>query len=192
MTTRRRTAKLDDDAGARPAIQPPDDAYFEVDGRRWRRSDPRVPPALRQQLVNELMSARRAVGTAADEVERRQARRRVQDAKVALGERGRAWWLDGEPADLQPRIEAAIRALLRSRREGATICPSEAARIADGSSWRRLLPTVREQAVGLARAGQIVILRDRVPATVDLTRGVLRYRLADVAPTRRVTTRRKR
>jgi len=173
------------------ATPPPADAFLEIDGRKWRRSDPSIPPALRQQLVNELMSARRAVGTAADASGRREARRRVQDAKVALGERGRAWWLDASPTDLEPRIEAAIRTLLRSRHDGATICPSEPARVVDAQFWRRLLPAVRVQAVRLARAGQLVILRDRVPATGDLTKGVLRYKLAGPAPVRLAPTRRK-
>jgi len=156
---------------------PPADAFLEIDGRKWRRSDPRIPPALRQQLVNELMSARRAVRAATGAMETRAARQRVQDAKVALGERGAAWWLEATPADLERRAEAAIRALLRSRLEGATICPSEPARIVDGESWRRLLPMVRERAVRLAEAGQIVIFRARRPATGDLTTGVLRYGL---------------
>lgn len=59
--------------------------WIVVGGRRWRRSDPSIPEPLRQELVGELMDARRRVD-----------RPRVQDAKVALGERGRAWW---EPAD---------------------------------------------------------------------------------------------
>ena len=171
-------------ARARDATPPPEGAFLEVEGRKWRRSDPGIPSGLRQQLVDELMAARRAVGTAADANERREARRRVQDAKVALGERGRAWWLDTAPADLEPRIEAAILALLRSRQDGATICPSEPARIVDGRSWRRLLPVVRERAVRLARAGHIEILRDRVPASGDLTKGVLRYRLTGPSPVR--------
>jgi hypothetical protein len=161
-----------------PRVPPPPDAFLEIDGRRWRRSDPRIPPALRQPLVDELMAARRAVGQAADPEARRAARQRVQDAKVALGERGRAWWLESSPVDHAPRIDAAIRALLRSRKPGATICPSEAARVVDGTAWRRLLPAVRQEAVRLARAGEIVILRNRTPATGDLTAGVLRYALA--------------
>jgi hypothetical protein len=160
-----------------PRPEPPD-AFLEIDGRRWRRSDPRIPPTLRQPLVDELMAARRAVRDAGRDAERRAARRRVQDAKVALGERGRAWWLEASAAELAPRIDAAILALLRSRREGATICPSEPARIVDGEAWRRLLPVVRARAVQLAQAGRIAILRGGEPAGGDLTAGVLRYRLA--------------
>jgi len=169
----------------------PDNAFFTINGRKWRQSDPNIPPLLRQQLVNELMAARRAVGVAVDAIERGAARARVQDAKVALGERGRAWWLDPSPVDLDRRIESAIRALLRNRRDGATICPSEVARIVDGRGWRRHLVAVREQAVRLARAGQIEILRDRAPASGDLTRGVLRYRLAD-SPAARPSPRKRR
>jgi len=32
-----------------------------MDARRWRMSDPSIPDNLRQELVNELMSARRGV-----------------------------------------------------------------------------------------------------------------------------------
>ena len=85
---------------------PPANAFLEVKGRRWRRSDPHIPPSLRQQLVNELMSARREVGTAANDIERRAARRRVHDAKVALGERGRAWWLDASAAAVSAEVSS--------------------------------------------------------------------------------------
>ena len=73
----------------------PDGRYIVVDGRRWRASDPRLPEARRQELVNELMSARRAVGAAkraGDAAAEAQARARVHAAKVALGERGPKWW----------------------------------------------------------------------------------------------------
>lgn len=161
----------------RPSAPPPD-AYLEIEGRKWRRSDPRIPPQLRQELVNELMAARRAVGAAADEATRRRARGRVNDAKVALGERGRAWWLAPSEAGLATRIEAAVRALLHSRRPGATICPSEPARIVDGQSWRPLLPTVRATAAAMAARGEVVVLRGGRRLVRDLTTGVLRYRLA--------------
>ena len=52
----------------------------------------------RDALVLELMMARRAVRTAgADPVARTDARRRVDNAKIALGDRGPVWWADGEP-----------------------------------------------------------------------------------------------
>ena len=66
-----------------------------IDGRRWRATDPSIPEERRQELVNELMAARRAVGAAkraGDESAERAARDRVHAAKVALGERGPKWW----------------------------------------------------------------------------------------------------
>ena len=76
----------------------PDRRYFVVHGRLWRMSDPRLSPENRNELVKELMAARRAVAQAlrhnnASELAR--ARRRVDHAKVALGERGPVWWSDG-------------------------------------------------------------------------------------------------
>ena len=54
----------------------------------------------RQRLVDELMSARRAVRDALDAKDaaaEKTARARVHQAKVALGERGPVWWDDGAP-----------------------------------------------------------------------------------------------
>ena len=60
-----------------------DGRWIVVGGRRWRASDPSIPEPLRQELVDELMDARRAVGAATKagdgEAERR-ARDRVQAA----------------------------------------------------------------------------------------------------------------
>lgn len=73
----------------------PDGHHVIVDGRRWRATDPALPEARRQQLVDELMSARRAVGAAkraGNETAERAARDRVHAAKVGLGERGPKWW----------------------------------------------------------------------------------------------------
>jgi hypothetical protein len=81
-----------------PPERTPDGRYIIVDGRRWRASDPRIPEERRQELVDELMSARRAVAAAkrADDAHaERAARDRVHAAKVALGERGQPWWEPG-------------------------------------------------------------------------------------------------
>lgn len=75
----------------------PDGRYIVVNGRRWRASDPGLPDERRQELVNELMDARRAVGQAKradDAAAEKAARARVNDAKVALGERGTPWWIE--------------------------------------------------------------------------------------------------
>lgn len=75
----------------------PDGRYMVVRGRLWRRSNPGLAQDRRQTLVDELMAARRAVRDAASPDNERQARRRVDAAKRALGERGPVWWSDGAP-----------------------------------------------------------------------------------------------
>lgn len=78
----------------------PDGRYFVVRGRLWRRSNPALTPDQREALVLELMAARRAVKTAqgsGDANALALARKAVDTAKVALGERGAVWWADGTP-----------------------------------------------------------------------------------------------
>lgn len=144
----------------------PDGRYVVVSGRRWRASDPSIPEPLRQQLVDVLMAARRAVRTEGDA-----ARPRVHDAKVALGERGQPWWEDPEPEALSARIAATLRTLLRHR--DGSVCPSEAARVVGGGSWRELMPTVREVAFALADDGQLVVTQRSEPVEAD-AKGPLR------------------
>lgn len=85
--------------------QTPDGRYFVTRGRLWRRANPTLDPATRRLLVKELMSARRAVRDGEDDKAIATARRRVDDAKVALGERGPVWWDDGAP-DYNRRMAA--------------------------------------------------------------------------------------
>ena len=69
-------------------------------GRLWRASDPHLGEEARQQLVNALMAARRAVRDAlgaGDDESLRDARAAVDAAKHGLGERGPVWWDDGAP-----------------------------------------------------------------------------------------------
>lgn len=78
----------------------PDGRYFVVRGRLWRCSNPALGDDERQRLTVELMQARAAVGRALREGDagaEREARQRVDAAKVALGERGASWWDDGAP-----------------------------------------------------------------------------------------------
>ena len=78
----------------------PDGRYIIVNGRRWRASDPRLDPDVRQRLVDDLMDARRDLARArhsGDAALEADARGRVQRAKVALGERGTPWWERPEP-----------------------------------------------------------------------------------------------
>ena len=67
----------------------PDGRYFVVRGRLWRKSNPALDVPTRERLVRDLMSARRAVRDAKGDPEAmKTARHLVDQAKVALGERG--------------------------------------------------------------------------------------------------------
>ena len=79
-----------------------DDRYLVIEGkagpRLWRASNPHLAETERQHLVNQLMSARRAVRSARRRPEALvAARAEVDRAKRALGERGAPWWTDGAP-----------------------------------------------------------------------------------------------
>lgn len=73
----------------------PDGRYFVAKGRLWRCSDPDLAQDARAAAVHALMEARRAVRDAGSDEERRAARKGVDAAKRALGERGPVWWRDG-------------------------------------------------------------------------------------------------
>jgi hypothetical protein len=78
----------------------PDGRYFVVRGRLWRRANPDLPAEQREKLVQELMVAQRAVKLAMRSkqgAELAAARKAVDVAKTALGERGAVWWTDGAP-----------------------------------------------------------------------------------------------
>ena len=141
----------------------PDGRHFIVNGRKWRSTDPAIPEPLRQQLVNVLMKARGDVGgakRAKDEAAEKAARKRVNDAKIALGERGEKWWEPYTDAGLRSRISSTLFTLLRGREADKSICPSEVARcIGAGESWRELMPTVREVAAELAKQNVLNITR---------------------------------
>ncbi|MDO4239284.1 DUF3253 domain-containing protein [Micrococcus sp.] len=151
----------------------PDGRHIIVNGRRWRAADPGIPEALRAELVKELMAARRLVRSRGDNV-----RFRVQDAKVALGERGDPWW---EPTEegRRERLAAAMRALLRRRGEGKTICPSDAARVVGGEDWRDLMPVAREVAGELAAAGVVVVTQKGEAVDMAAARGPVRLAPGD-------------
>ncbi|AUW60313.1 hypothetical protein C1T17_13755 [Sphingobium sp. SCG-1] len=78
----------------------PDGRYFVVRGRLWRTSNPGLASDLRERLVHDLMAARRAVAAARrknDDAAEAAAHAAVDEAKIALGERGPVWWDDGAP-----------------------------------------------------------------------------------------------
>lgn len=151
-----------------------DGRHLIVDGRRWRATDPTLPAERRQALVDELMSARRAVGASrrsGDAEAERAARARVHAAKVALGERGPKWW---------ERIERAVADAVAARGPGKTTCPSEVARaLAGDEDFRPLMPHVREAAAVLAERGEIAVTQRGRPVDARSARGAIRLGLPD-------------
>jgi hypothetical protein len=75
----------------------PDGRYFVVRGRLWRKTNPNLPESERVALTSKLMDARRQLRGKSSPEHRAHARGLVDQAKVALGERGLVWWSDGEP-----------------------------------------------------------------------------------------------
>jgi hypothetical protein len=78
-------------------------------------------------------------------------------------------------------IESAIFDALGRIAPGKSVSPEDVARAVDPDGWRRQLSRVRGTAVGLARAGRLVILRHGKPADPDDFRGVWRMRLPETA-----------
>lgn len=85
----------------------PDGRYVVIDGRRWRATDPAIPEERRQELTNLLMAWRREVRRTKGTGDEARARAGVQASKVALGERGPAWW-EQEDTERRARWEAEV------------------------------------------------------------------------------------
>lgn len=74
-------------------------------------------------------------------------------------------------------VEDAILDAL-SAASGKTVAPDQVAKAIDLERWRRILPQVKAAAVGLARAGQVEILRHNKPVDPEAPiKGVYRLRL---------------
>ena len=89
-----------------------DERWLVIDGRRWRRTDPSLPPEVVELLKSHLGRGRSAVRSAkrSDDPEATAAaRKRVGLAKAGLGERGPRWW--DHPVD--ERLARACEALDR-------------------------------------------------------------------------------
>lgn len=153
----------------KPDVETTEDGHhIVVNGRTWRATDATIPETFRAELVHELMRARRAV-KAKDE----NARSWVQDAKVALGERGEPWWEPPSEEGQRRRIAATIRALLRHR-AGKTICPSDVARTLGADTWRELMPVVRHVAADLVDQGHVVVQQKGEAVDPSTAKGPIR------------------
>jgi hypothetical protein len=84
-----------------------DGRYVVIDGRRWRATDPAIPAERRHELQRVLMAWRREVRRTKGADGEAEARRGVQTAKVALGERGTPWW-EQDADERRRRWEAEV------------------------------------------------------------------------------------
>lgn len=178
-------------APLRIPLRTPDGRYLIIDGRLWRAANPNLTEEERDLRTKELMRARRDVRAglrSGDPDELRAARRRVDQAKQALGERGAVWWDDGAPDQNRrlvrntsyaawhariEQLEALIVELLRERE--TSWCPSDVARRAAPESWRSLMSDVRTAASHLAAGGIVSITqRGRALAPDEQPRGPIR------------------
>jgi hypothetical protein len=78
----------------------------------------------------------------------------------------------GEREDL----EQVILGLLRHRAEGASICPSDAARAARPQGWRALMDDVRAASARLADRGEVEVTQRGRKVDVGTARGPVRIR----------------
>lgn len=78
------------------------------------------------------------------------------------------------PPPAEPEIAAALLALARTRAEGASFCPSEAARALRPEGWRGLLPEVRRVAARLQRDGLIAVTQGGRAVDATRARGPIR------------------
>lgn len=93
---------------------------------------------------------------------------------------------DDTPKDvpaLDPIAEKILE-LLAAAGPDSSISPTQAAQaVAEGRRkktdppdvWRRYLPAVKQQALYLARAGKLVVLRKGKPVDAQSAKGVIRY-----------------
>ncbi|MFM8268417.1 MAG: DUF3253 domain-containing protein [Ilumatobacteraceae bacterium] len=73
-------------------------------------------------------------------------------------------------------LEGAIRDLLSTRAAGATICPSEAARVVSADDWRELMEPARAAARRLVIAGEVEVVQGGHVVDASTARGPIRIR----------------
>ena len=99
---------------------------------------------------------------------------------------GRQWIIGGvgeshgqQPDLKQPDLEQVILKLLRQRKAGASICPSDAARAARPHGSRPLMDDVRAAAARLADRGEVDVTQRGQPVDAGTAHGPIRIRLRD-------------
>lgn len=74
-------------------------------------------------------------------------------------------------------IPDVILGMLAPLAPGKSIDPMDVAKTVQPERWQRLLPRVRAEAIMMAKAGAITILRNNKPANPSNFKGVWRIRL---------------
>ncbi len=84
----------------------------------------------------------------------------------------------------EAELAQVVLDLLARRREGATICPSDAARAAAGDEedWRSLMDPVRAAAAGLVAQGLVEVTQGGEVVDLATARGPIRIRMRRVVP----------
>lgn len=78
------------------------------------------------------------------------------------------------------RIRHTIRKLLIQRATGASICPSDAARVLYApDDWQAWMPAIREVAAAMVADGELVITQKGQVVDPGKARGPIRLRFSD-------------
>lgn len=93
----------------------------------------------------------------------------MSDAAAEVAGRG-----EGEPPG--DEIERVILDLLDKRADGATICPSEAARAVGGEEWRAQMNAARAAALHLVESGKVDITQGGEVVDGATAKGPIRIR----------------
>lgn len=75
-------------------------------------------------------------------------------------------------------LETTIVQMLSERARGASICPSEVARVVAGDEWQSSMEPARAAARRLAADGRVEILQGRRPVDPSTAKGPIRVRLS--------------
>jgi hypothetical protein len=84
-----------------------------------------------------------------------------------------------KPNTTDRALEDAIIAALQARARGATMCPSEAARLVGGEQWRALMERARQAARRLVAEQRVEILQVGRVVDPSTAKGPLRIRLTE-------------
>jgi hypothetical protein len=82
----------------------------------------------------------------------------------------------GGMTDVGLRLEQTILELLATRARGATICPSDAARVVDPEGWRGLMDASRSAASRLVDRGLVEVTQGGSAVDLGTARGPIRIR----------------